>query len=94
MQKWCALRSLEVQFSECFRLHKLQHIRNCIAAELRAMVGIDVPPKSYAQNANERINSVVKRGKETRSLTLKSRVQLMRSVVKIKRGSETLVHWK
>ena len=46
------------------------------------MVGIDVPPKPYTQNANECINSVLKRGKHARSLTLKSIVQLLRSVVK------------
>ena len=53
-----------------------------MTAELRAMVGLDFPPKPYTQNANECINSVVKRGKETSSLTLKSIVQLLRSVVK------------
>ena len=82
MQKWCTLRNSEAQFSEYFRLHKLQHIRNCMTAELRAMVGPGFPPKPYTQNANECINSVVTRGKETRSLSLKSIVQLLRSVVK------------
>ena len=72
MQKWCALGNSEAQFSEYFRLHKLQHIRNCVTAELHAMVGLGFPPKPYTQNANECINSVVKRGKERRSLTLKS----------------------
>ena len=82
MQKWCALGNSEAQFSEYFRLHKLQHIRNCMAAELRVMVGLGFPPKPYTQNANNCINSVVKRSKETRSLSLKSIVQLLRSVVK------------
>ena len=53
-----------------------------MTAELRAMDGLGFPPKPYTQNANECINSVVKRGKETRSLTLKSIVHLLRSVVK------------
>ena len=51
MQKWCALGNSEAQFSEYFRLHKLQHIRNCIAAELLTIVGLGFPPKLYTQNA-------------------------------------------
>ena len=82
MQKWCALGNSEAQFSEYFRLHKLQHICNCMTAELRAMVGLGFPPKPYTQNANECINSIVKRGRETRSLSLKSIVQWLRSMVK------------
>ena len=57
-------------------------MRSCMTAELREMAGLGLPPKPYTQNANECINSVVKRSKETRSLTLKSIVQLLRSVAK------------
>lgn len=32
MKKFCALGYLEAQFSNPFRLHKLQHLRNCMAA--------------------------------------------------------------
>ena len=53
-----------------------------MTAELRAMVGLSFPPKAYSQNANEFINSVVETDRETRSLSLKSIVQLLRSVVK------------
>ena len=82
MQKWCALGNSEAQFNEYFRLNKLQHIRSCTTAELREMAELGLPLKPYTQNANECINSVVKRSKETRSLTLKSIVQLLRSVAK------------
>ena len=61
-----------------------------MTAELCAIVRIGVPPKPYAQNAKKCLNSVLKRGKQTRSLTLKSIVQLLRSAVKDQRGvSET-----
>ena len=82
MQKWCALRNSEAQSNEYFSLYKLQHIRNFMAAVLRTIVGIGVPPKPYTQNAMKCLNSVLKSGKQTRSLTLKSIVQLLRSVVK------------
>ena len=52
MQKWCALGNSEAQFSEYFRLHKLQHIRNSMTAGLLAMVRLGFPPKPYTQNAN------------------------------------------
>ena len=51
MQKWCALGNSEAQFSEYFRLHKLQHTRSSMAAELLAMVRLGFPPKPYTQNA-------------------------------------------
>ena len=53
-----------------------------MTAELRTTVGIGVLPKPYTQNAIKCLNSVLKTGKQTRSLTLKSIVQLLRSVVK------------
>ena len=51
-------------------------------AKLRAMVGLGFPPKLYTQNANECTNSLLKRGRGERTWTLKSIMQLLRSVVK------------
>ena len=45
IQKSGAHGNSEAQFSECFKLHKLQHICNCMTSELRATVGIGFPPK-------------------------------------------------
>ena len=81
MQKWCALGNSESKFSEYFRLHKLQHIRNCMTAELHAIVGLSFPPKPGKRQRNEifkpQINSSVADicGKRSRG------------------ASETLVHW-
>ena len=61
------LGNSEAQFSEYFRLHTLQHPRNCITAESRAVVGLDFPRKPSTQNANECVNSVMKRGRKKRS---------------------------
>ena len=95
MQKWCALGNSEAQSNEYFSLYKLQNIRNFMTAELCTIVGIGVLPKPYTQNAKKSLNSVLKRGKQTRSLTLKSIVQLLRSVKKRSRGaSETFFRWK
>ena len=82
MQKWCTLGNSEAQSNEYFSLYKIQNIRNFMTAELCTVVGIGVPPKPYTQNVKKCLNSVLKRGKQTRSLTLKSIVQLLRSVVK------------
>ena len=52
-----------------------------MTAESRAVVGLDFPRKPSTQNANECVNSVVKRGRKKRSWTLRSIVQLLRSLV-------------
>ena len=82
MDKWREMGSAESSFADYFVSHKLVHIRNCMSADLRSMAGLGFPPSPYTQNANECINSVIKRGKETKKLSLKSVIQLLRSVVR------------
>ena len=53
-----------------------------MSAEIRSMAGLGFPPKPYTQNGNECINSIIKRGKDTRKLTLKEVVQLLRCVTR------------
>ena len=81
MENWNKLGEAEKRFSQYFENNKLNDIRNCMSTELRAMAGLGFPPKPYTQNANECINSVIKRGQQTKSLSLKSVVQLLHSVV-------------
>ena len=82
VRKWEGMGSKESLFADYFASHKVIHIRTSISADIRAMAGLGFPPSPYTQNANECINSVIKRGKETKRLTLKSVVQLLRSVVR------------
>ena len=40
---------------------KMNMMRDCMRGEVRSIAGLDFPPKPYLQNANECINSVIKR---------------------------------
>ena len=53
--------------------------------EVREKCGLGLPPKDYNQNANEAINSFIKRVKGPGKLSLKETIQLLQKEV---RGQE------
>ena len=48
------------QFDQYFKDNKLYQIESCMSSEVRVMIAFWFPPKSYLQNANECMNSVLK----------------------------------
>lgn len=53
-------------------------------ASTRERFGLGSPPKDYNQNANEAINSMARREKETNKLSMREGVQLMQQEVSYK----------
>ena len=53
-----------------------------MSAELRYMVDLGFPPKRYTQNGNECINSIIKRGRDTKKKNLNEIVQLLLSLTR------------
>ena len=56
---------------------KTQHFRDNMLAEFREKWGLGSPPKDYNQNANETINSLIKRAKGLGKLSLEETIQLL-----------------
>ena len=54
-------------------------------AKVREKCRLGSPPKNYNQNANEAINSLIKRAKDPGKLSLKETIQLLQKEV---RGQE------
>ena len=58
------------EFILYFKSKKSQLIKNCMAAEIRSLVGLGYPSKPYTQNANECVNAVLNRGqRKCKSIT-------------------------
>ena len=73
----------EEKFVTYFSNHNVDHIRNYMFAEFRSMVDLAFPPiLLYTQNGDECINSIIKRGKETKKTSLKEIVHLLRSLTR------------
>ena len=51
-------------------------------AEVREKYGLGSPPKDYNQNANEAINSLIKRAKGPGKLSLKETIQFLQKEVR------------
>ena len=60
-QKWRNIGEKGKQFYHYFKDNKLYQIKSCMSAEERVIVGLQFPPKPNLQNANECMNSVLKR---------------------------------
>ena len=50
-QKWKNIGQKGEQFYQYFKDNTLYQIKNCMSAEVRAMVGLGFPPKSYLQTS-------------------------------------------
>ena len=80
--KWIKMGLAEEKIVTYFSKHKVDHIRNCMSAELRPMVDLGFPPKSYTQNGNECINSIIKRGRDKKKKIWNGIVQLLWSLTR------------
>ena len=56
-------------------------MKKCMIAEMRTRCGLENPPDEYDQNANECMNSVLKRLKSFKKLTVKETIELIQSEV-------------
>ena len=59
-QKWKNNGEKGEQFYHYLKVEKLYQTKSCMSAEVRAVVGLRSPPKTYLQNANKCMNSVLK----------------------------------
>lgn len=59
--KWICRHREGEKFFKYFKQRKADQIANCTTAEVRSLSGLGYPPKLYLQNANECMNSVIKR---------------------------------
>ena len=73
------------KFVSYIERNKIQHFRDNMLAKVREKCGLGSPPKVNNQNANEAINSLIKRAKGPGKLTLKETIQLLQKEV---RGQE------
>ncbi|XP_057300659.1 uncharacterized protein LOC130635160 [Hydractinia symbiolongicarpus] len=70
------------KFIEYFENFKKNSMKEKMLSSVRIKCGLGNPPEPYTQNANESINSMIKRSKESGKLTLKQTVKLMQDEVK------------
>ena len=80
--KWINMGPAKKKFVTYFSKYKVDHIRNCMSAEHRSVVGLSFPPKLYTQSSNECINSIIKRDRNTKKTNLKEIAQLCRSLTR------------
>ena len=64
-----------VEFSVFMDNYKRKAIKDSMLVETRKICGLGDPPEDYTQNANESINSMIKRGKASGKLSLKDTIQ-------------------
>ena len=58
---WCARHPNGEAFYQYFTTYKIELIKQSMTADIRSMAGLGYPPQLYNQNANECMNSVIKR---------------------------------
>ena len=62
-------------------VNKRNIMKKCMIAETRTLCGLGNPPDEYNQNANECMNSVLKRLKSFKKLTVKETIELIQNEV-------------
>ena len=80
--KWKMIHANGGNFGKYSKVHKLHLIKNCMTAKVRTAFGLGFSPDVYTQNANECINSVLKRSLKGRKLSPKEAVLTIQSCVK------------
>ena len=69
--EWKKMTEKGEAFVAYFEQHKLPLIAYCMTSKLRTAAGLGYPPDVYTQNANECVNSILKRAAKGRKLTLR-----------------------
>lgn len=80
--KWSERHSNGAEFLTYFKTYKVDLIKNSMTADIRSMAGLGYPPKMYNQNANECMNSVVKRDLKWIRLNPKEAVEHLHHIVR------------
>ena len=81
LQKWKGLHANGATFGSFFRVQKLQLVKNCMSAKVRTSAGLGFPPDVYTQNANECMNSVIKRDTKGKKLSPKEAASAIEACV-------------
>ena len=68
---WRQIAGKGEAFVTYFKQHKLPLIPNCMTAKVRTVAGLGYPPDVYTQNANECINSVLKRAAKDKKISVR-----------------------
>ena len=80
--EWKKMTEKGEAFVAYFEQHKLSVIANCMTSELRTAAGLGYPPDVYMQNANECVNSILKRAAKGRKLTLREAAHTIESCLR------------
>ena len=79
---WKVRGSKGALFLSYMNVNKRNIMKKCMIAERRTRCGLGNPPDEYNQNANECMNSVLKRLKSFKKLTVKETIELIQNEVK------------
>ena len=80
-EKWKQRGNSGIAFLKYMQVYKKEKMRNCMIAGVRSKCGLGTPPEEYTQNANESINSVVKRAKGFGEISVKATIQIIQNEV-------------
>jgi hypothetical protein len=78
-EKWTTRHKEGGKFYNFFLQRK--PFRNCLTAEVRSLSGLGYPPDVYSQNANECMNSVIKRVAQNKKMDVIDCIENLRKVV-------------
>ena len=78
---WKGRGSKGALFLSYMNVNKRNIMKKCMIAETRTRCGFVNPPDEYNQNANECMNSVLKRLKSFKKLTVKETIELIQNEV-------------
>ena len=74
---WRGRGSKGALFLSYMNVNERNIMKKCMLAETRTRCGLGKPPDEYNQNANECMNSVLKRLKSFKKLTVKETIELI-----------------
>ena len=74
---WKGRGSKGALFLSYMNVNERNIMKKCMLAETRTRCGLGKPPDEYNQNANECMNSVLKRLKSFKKLTVKETIELI-----------------
>ena len=85
-EKWKKRGVQGYQFLKYLTEAKKDHMKSSMIASVRKRCGLGDPHKQYDQNANEAMNSVVKKAKEKGIISVKETIKLLHQEVKSQEG--------
>ena len=91
-ESWVSRHRSGKEFASYFEKNKLDLIKETMTQSIRSMAGLGFPPEVYNQNANECMNSVLKRDtpKDKKRMSVTEFISHCRSIEKRQRTQEEL----